>query len=63
MSLLKALGEAALKKNISTEVRAGKPVAQAAAIGYSIEKKVKSGKAKKQTKKVVKKVNKKFKLP
>ena len=38
MPLVKSKSEKALKKNISTEVKAGKPVKQAVAIAYSVKR-------------------------
>ena len=38
MPLVKSKSEKAFKKNISTEVKAGKPVKQAVAIAYSIKR-------------------------
>ena len=38
MPLVKSASKAAFKKNISTEVKAGKPVKQAAAIAYAIQR-------------------------
>ena len=39
MPLVKSPSKAAFRKNISAEVRAGKPVKQAAAIAYSVQRK------------------------
>jgi hypothetical protein len=38
MPLIKSKSEKAFKKNISTEVKAGKPVKQAVAIAYSTKR-------------------------
>jgi len=38
MPLIKSKSEKAFKKNISTEVKAGKPVKQAVAIAYSVKR-------------------------
>lgn len=38
MPLKKSISKAALKKNIKTEVKAGKPIKQAVAIAYSVKK-------------------------
>jgi hypothetical protein len=38
MPLIKSKSEKAFKKNISAEVKAGKPVKQAVAIAYSIKR-------------------------
>jgi hypothetical protein len=38
MPLIKSKSKEALSKNIATEIRAGKPRAQAAAIGYATQK-------------------------
>ena len=37
MPLIKSKSEKAFKKNIATEVKAGKPVKQAVAIAYSVK--------------------------
>lgn len=50
MPLIKSKSDKAFKKNISTEVKAGKPVKQAVAIAYSVKnsaKKAKGGSMKK----------------
>jgi hypothetical protein len=49
MPLIKSKSPAAFKKNISTEVKAGKPVKQAVAIAYSMKREAKKsgGKTKK----------------
>lgn len=44
MPLIKSASKNAMKKNISAEVRAGKPVKQAVAIAYSVKRKAKKGK-------------------
>ena len=41
MPLIKSQSKKALKKNIKTEIKAGKPPKQAAAIAYSIRRKYK----------------------
>ena len=41
MPLIKSPSKKALKKNIRTEIKAGKPPKQAAAIAYSIRRKYK----------------------
>ena len=38
MPLNKSTSKAALKKNIATEVKAGKPIKQAVAIGYAVKR-------------------------
>lgn len=38
MPLIKSTSKKALSKNIATEVKAGKPVKQAAAIAYSVKR-------------------------
>ena len=38
MPLVKSKSQAAFKKNIAAEVRAGKPPKQAAAIAYSVQR-------------------------
>ena len=38
MPLIKSTSKKALSKNIATEVKAGKPVKQAAAIGYAVKR-------------------------
>lgn len=49
MPLVKSGSKKAISKNIATEVKAGKPVKQAAAIAYSVaRKKSKKKKAKKK---------------
>lgn len=47
MPLVKSKSEKALKKNIKTEVEAGKPVKQAVAIAYSVKREAQA-KAKKK---------------
>ena len=45
MPLKKSASKAALQENIRTEIKAGKPPKQAAAIGYSVKRKaMKKGK-------------------
>ena len=46
MSLVKSTKPAAFKKNIATEVKAGKPVKQAVAIAYAEKNAAKKGKKK-----------------
>jgi len=46
MPLIKSTSPKAFKKNISTEVKAGKPVKQAVAIAYATKNAAKSKKAK-----------------
>jgi hypothetical protein len=48
MPLVKGTGKKAISQNIATEIRAGKPKAQAAAIAYSVAG---EGKKKKKAKK------------
>ena len=38
MPLVKSSGKAAFRKNIKAEVKAGKPVKQAAAIAYAVKR-------------------------
>jgi hypothetical protein len=38
MPLVKSKSKEAFKKNVSTEVKAGKPVKQAVAIGYAVKR-------------------------
>ena len=47
MPLIKSTSKKALSKNIAAEVRAGKPVAQAAAIAYSQQRQARKKKRKK----------------
>ena len=42
MPLVKSASKKALSKNIASEIRAGKPAKQAAAIAYSVQRKAKS---------------------
>lgn len=44
MPLIKSKSEKAFKKNISAEVKAGKPVKQAVAIAYSVKRAAKKAK-------------------
>ena len=39
MPLVKSASKKSLSKNIATEIKAGKPKAQAAAIGYAVQRK------------------------
>ena len=48
MPLIKSMSPKAMSKNIATEVKAGKPVKQAAAIAYSKARESKSGCCKKK---------------
>lgn len=41
MPLVKSKSKKAFKKNVATEVKAGKPVKQAVAIAYSVKRKSK----------------------
>jgi len=52
MPLIKSTSKKALSKNIATEVKSGKPVKQAVAIGYAVKKAAasKSTKTKRKTK-------------
>ena len=45
MPLVKSKSKEAFRKNISAEVKAGKPVKQAVAIAYSVKRKAKGGKS------------------
>lgn len=38
MPLMKSKSKAAFKKNVATEVKAGRPVKQAVAIGYAVKR-------------------------
>lgn len=46
MPLIKSTSKQALGKNIATEIRAGKPPKQAAAIAYATQREAKRSKAK-----------------
>ena len=46
MPLTKSPSKAAFKKNVSAEVKAGKPVKQAVAIAYSVKREAAKGKRK-----------------
>jgi hypothetical protein len=46
MPLVKSASKGAFRKNISAEVRAGKPVKQAVAIAYSVKRKAAAKKRK-----------------
>jgi len=48
MPLIKSTKKEAFKKNIATEVKAGKPVKQAVAIAYSENREAAKAKAKKK---------------
>ena len=45
MPLVKSTSKTAFRKNIAAEVNAGKPVKQAVAIAYSVQRKAGGGKA------------------
>jgi hypothetical protein len=45
MPLVKSASKNALRKNIAAEVKAGKPVKQAAAIAYATKRAAKKGKS------------------
>jgi len=47
MPLIKSQSKKAMSKNIATEVKAGKPVKQAVAIGYAVAKEAMKTKEKK----------------
>lgn len=47
MPLVKSSSKAAFRKNISAEVRSGKPVKQAVAIAYSVKRRAAAKKGKK----------------
>lgn len=42
MPLIKSKSDKAKQKNIATEIKAGKPIKQAVAIGYNVQRKEKS---------------------
>lgn len=46
MPLVKSTSKKALGKNIATEIRAGKPPKQAAAIAYSVQRAARAGTSK-----------------
>ena len=46
MPLMKSPSKAAFKKNVSAEVKAGKPAKQAVAIAYSVKREAAKGKRK-----------------
>ena len=46
MPLIKSSSDEARKRNILAEIHAGKPTAQAVAIGYSIQRKARGRKSK-----------------
>lgn len=48
MPLVKSAKPAAFKKNVATEVKAGKPVKQAVAIGYAVQREAEKKKGKKK---------------
>ena len=48
MPLMKSKSEAAFKKNVAAEVKAGKPVKQAVAIAYSTKREAQAKAAKKK---------------
>lgn len=47
MPLKKSASKKALKTNIKAEIKAGKPIKQAVAIGYSVQREAKKRRAKK----------------
>jgi len=47
MPLIKSAKPAAFKKNVATEVKAGKPVKQSVAIAYAVKREVKNKSKKK----------------
>jgi hypothetical protein len=48
MPLVKSKSKEAFKKNVATEVKAGKPVKQSVAIAYSVKKDASKSKGKKK---------------
>ena len=48
MPLIKSVKPAAFKKNVATEVKAGRPVKQAVAISYAVKKEATKTKSKKK---------------
>jgi hypothetical protein len=50
MPLIKSTSKKAMNKNIATEVKAGKPVKQAVAIGYAVQREAAKKKTKGKTK-------------
>ena len=56
MPLIKSTSKKAIGKNIATEIRAGKPPKQAAAIAYSIQREAKKSKAKSTARKAKRKM-------
>ena len=50
MPLIKSSSKKAMSKNIATEVKAGKPIKQAVAIGYAVKKEMAKKKSKGKTK-------------
>ena len=51
MPLIKSMTPKAMSKNIKTEIKAGKPVKQAVAIGYAVKREAEKKAGKKPTKK------------
>ena len=51
MPLVKSPSKAAFRKNVSAEVHAGKPIKQAVAIAYSVQRKAAGKSAPKKAKK------------
>jgi hypothetical protein len=51
MPLVKSISKAAFRKNVAAEVKAGKPVKQAVAIAYDVQRRAASAKARPAKKK------------